>query len=109
MATNTTGKVNLGQEGKPTYYNCVLHVYAPIEKIWKFNEKSLSHMSYRTDGEFIKVRFIYSDEEIHLPSPTSEKGKCQILFNSIFVKKSKLSLLITISTGQERKIPEAND
>lgn len=76
MATNTTGKVNLGQEGKPTYYNCVLHVYAPIEKIWKFNEKSLSHMSYRTDGEFIKVRFIYADEEIHLPSPTSEKGKC---------------------------------
>lgn len=83
MATNTTGKVNLGKEGKPTYYNCVLHVYALIEKIW--------HMSYRTDGEFIKVRFIYTDEEIHLPSPTSEKGKCQILFNSIFVKKSKIS------------------
>lgn len=33
MATNTTGKVNLGQEGKPTYYNCVLHVYALIKKI----------------------------------------------------------------------------
>lgn len=32
MATNTTGKVNLGQEGKPTYYNCVLHVYALIKK-----------------------------------------------------------------------------
>lgn len=39
MATNTTGKVNLGQEGKPSYYNCVLHVYALIKKIWKFNEK----------------------------------------------------------------------
>lgn len=39
MATNTTGKVNLGQEGKPSYYNCVLHVYALIEKIWKFYEK----------------------------------------------------------------------
>lgn len=36
MATNTTGKVNLGQEGKPSYYNCVLHVYALIKKIWKF-------------------------------------------------------------------------
>lgn len=33
MATNTTGKVILGQEGKPTYYNCVLHVYALIKKI----------------------------------------------------------------------------
>lgn len=44
MATNTTGKVNLGQEGKPSYYNCVLHVYALIKKIWKFNEKSLSHV-----------------------------------------------------------------
>lgn len=51
----------------------------------------MRNVSYRTDGEFIKVRFIYSDEEIHLPSPTSEKGKCQILFNSIFVKKSKIS------------------
>lgn len=39
MATNTTGKVNLGQEGKPSYYNCVLHVYALIKNIWKFNEK----------------------------------------------------------------------
>lgn len=33
MATNTTGKVNLGQEGKPSYYNCVLHVYALIKNI----------------------------------------------------------------------------
>lgn len=52
-------------------------------------ENFMRNVSYRTDGEFIKVRFIYTDEEIHLPSPTSEKGKCQILFNSIFVKKSK--------------------
>lgn len=37
--------------------------------------RNLCH-TYRTDGEFIKVRFIYTDEEIHLPSPTSEKGKC---------------------------------
>lgn len=57
----------------------------------KTYENLMRNVSYRTDGEFIKVRFIYTDEEIHLPSPTSEKGKCLKSFNSIFVKKSKIS------------------
>lgn len=43
-------------------------------------ENLMRNVSYRTDGEFIKVRFIYTDEEIHLPSPTSEKGICQKSF-----------------------------
>lgn len=88
MATNTTGKVNLGQEGKPTYL--VFYTFMLSLKRYEDLIRNLCH-SYSTDGEFIKVRFIYSDEEIHLPSPTSQKGKCQKSFNSIFVKKSKIS------------------
>lgn len=33
MVINIIGKVNLGQEGKFIYYNCVLYVYVFIEKI----------------------------------------------------------------------------
>lgn len=33
-------------------------------------------MLYRIDGEFIKVCFIYIDEEIYLFLFISEKGKC---------------------------------
>lgn len=33
MVINIIGKVNLGQEGKFLYYNCVLYVYVFIKKI----------------------------------------------------------------------------
>lgn len=75
MATNTTGKVNLGQEGKAII---VFYMFMLSLKRYENLLRKLCHTCHTElmESEFIKVRFIYADEEIHLPSPTSEKGKC---------------------------------
>lgn len=42
----------------------------------KIYENLMRNVLYRIDGEFIKVCFIYLDEEIYLFLFISEKGKC---------------------------------
>lgn len=89
MATNTTGKVNLGQEGKPTYYNCVCTFMLPLKKY----ENLMRNLCHTCHTELMEnsskfVLFIQMKKSI---SPHLQAKKVNVKYYLNFVKKRKIS------------------
>lgn len=105
MATNTTGKVNLGQEGKAII---VFYMFMLSLKRYENLLRNLCHTCHtelmESSSKF--VLFMQMKKSIY---PHLQAKKVNVKYYLNFVKKRKISLLITISIGQERKIHEAND
>lgn len=89
MATNTTGKVNLGQEGKPSYYNCVLHVYALI-KTYENLMRNLCHTCHtelmESSSKF--VLFIQMKKSIY-PHLQAKKVNVKYYLIQFLLRKAK--------------------